>query len=106
MGKTIHISVPHHRTPEDVRARLEKGLADFRASPMSKMATLQESWEGQTLNLKASVMAQSVTARVEPRPNSVEIDIDLPWAFAMLAGKIQKEVEEKGRLLLEDQKPK
>jgi hypothetical protein len=47
-------------------------------------------------------MGQSVTGRVEPKENTVEIDIDLPWAFAMFAGKVTKEVEQQGRLLLEE----
>ncbi len=104
MAKTIHISVPHRLTPEQVRERIQKGINDFRASPASKMGTLDENWQGQSLHLTAKVMAQSIAARVEPRDNTVEIDIDLPWALAMLAGTITKEVEQQGRFLLEEKK--
>jgi hypothetical protein len=102
--KTIHISVPHRLTPDEVRARLTKGLSDFRASPASKMGKLEESWQGQNLHLTATVMGQSITGRVEPRVNTVEVDIDLPWALAMFAPTVQKEVENRGRLMLEEKK--
>jgi hypothetical protein len=102
--KSIHISVPHRLTPELVHERLQKGITDFRASPASKMGMLEDKWEGQTLHLTAKMMGQSIDARVEPRANSVEIDVDLPWAMAMLAGTITKELEQRGRLLLEEKK--
>ena len=101
MSKTIHISLPHQLTPAEVKSRLAKGITDFRASPMSKMAALSESWQGDVMHLSASAMSQTITGRITVMDKSVEIDVDLPLIFALLAGRVKGEIEQQGRKLLE-----
>ncbi len=104
MGKLLHISLAHRLSVAEVRTRLNKGLADFRASSLTRMVLLEDTWQGDNLHITASTMGQRIAARIEPRPDTVEIEIDLPWAFAMFAGAVQQEVEQKGTKLLEEQK--
>lgn len=104
MGKSIHLSLPHRLSVPEIRTRLEQGLTDFRASSLSKMVLLEDTWQGDALHVTARTMGQRITARLEPRPDTVEIEIDLPWAFAMFAGAVQQEVEQKGTRLLEEKK--
>ena len=100
-SKSIHISIPHQLTAAEVKSRLAKGVADFRTSPMSKAAALQDNWRGDVMHLTATSMGQNIAGRIEVKDKSVEIDVDLPWVFAMLASKVKGEIEQHGRKLLE-----
>ena len=82
-----------------------KGLIDFRASPLSKSATLTEAWQGDSLHLQAHAVGQTITGRVHIQPSTVDVEVDLPWALAMFAGKITKGIEQEGRKMLEEKKP-
>jgi len=104
MARTLRISIPHRLTPQEVRARLEKGLTDFRGSSFSKSATLSENWQGDSLHLEARAMGQTINGRVHIQPTTVDVEVDLPWALAMLAGKITKGIETEGRKMLEEKK--
>ena len=101
MPRPLTISIPHRLTPDEVRARLQKGLADFRVHPAAKNITIADEWQGDQLNLRTTVMSQTVTGRVQINPTTVDVSIDLPWMFAMFAGKIRQEVEQQGTKLLE-----
>jgi len=101
MSKSIHISIPHQLTVPEVRARLTKGMTDFRTSPMSKMAALQENWQGDVLHLTANSMGQNITGRIEVKDRTVDVYVDLPMIFAMFASKVKGEIEQHGRKLLE-----
>ena len=50
-------------------------------------------------------MGQTITGRVHVQPSTVEVEVDLPWALAMLAGKITRGIEQEGRKMLEEKKP-
>jgi hypothetical protein len=99
--KTITVTIPHRGTPAEVRAQLEKALADFQASPMSKVASLSETWQGDNVDVAAKAMGQTVTGRIEIMADHVVVHVNLPWAFAMFAGKVHGEIEQRGRKLLE-----
>jgi hypothetical protein len=47
------------------------------------------------------MLGQSVAGRVDVMEKSVRIELDLPWALAVLAETLQRRVRNAGRLLLE-----
>ena len=53
------------------------------------------------LDVAAKVMGQTVIGRIEIMADHVVVHVNLPWAFAMFAGKVQGEIEQRGRRLLE-----
>src|SRR5947199_3385731 len=91
VAKSITVSIPHRLTPLEIRSQLTKALADFRAGPMSKMAIVSETWEGDNVDLSAKVMGQTVTGRIEIKPEVVLVHVNLPWAFAMFSGRVKGE---------------
>ena len=101
MAKSITVSIPHRLTPAEIRSQLTRALADFRAAPVSKMAVISETWDGDNVHQSAKVMGQTVTGRIEIKPEVVMVHVNLPRAFAMFAGKVQGEIEQRGRRLLE-----
>ena len=101
MSKSVRISIPHRLSVAEVKTRLSKGIGDFRQSPMGKTATLSDRWQGDVMHLSASSMGQAITGRIEVKEKTVEIEVDLPWVLAMLAGRVKGEIEREGRKLLE-----
>ena len=101
MTKTVKLSLPHRLSPAEARQRIDKGITDLRSHAAAKVATVEERWTGDHMDFKLSVMAQSVTGRVDVTPSTVNLEIDLPWALAMFAEKFMPQVEQQGRKLLE-----
>ena len=93
MAKTISVSIPHRLTPAEVRARLESALADARRQYPQYTGALQETWSGNTMNLRMSAMGQTITGRVEVLPEAVQVHVDLPIFLAMLADTIRPRIE-------------
>jgi hypothetical protein len=45
-------------------------------------------------------MGQHVHGRMDVEPAAIHLEVDLPWMMSLLAGRLQKEVQEEGRKLL------
>ncbi|HZZ42338.1 MAG TPA: polyhydroxyalkanoic acid system family protein [Tepidisphaeraceae bacterium] len=100
MAKSITVSIPHKVTREDAKRRVMSGLAEYKTK-FATMAQIDEHWTGDHMDLKATGMGQTVTARLDITDNAVVVQLDLPWMFAMMAGRIQGELETEGRKLLQ-----
>lgn len=101
MTKTIKLTLPHRLTQAEARMRIDKGIADLRSNQAARFAQVEERWTGDHMDFRLSVMAQSVTGRVDVTPEAVNLEIDLPWALAMLAEKIMPQIKEQGKKMLE-----
>jgi hypothetical protein len=101
MNKTLKISLPHHLPRHEAVRRLQDGFAGLRQQFAQNLAQIEDRWTGDHLDLKATAFGQSITARLDVRDTTVDVEIDLPWLFAVLAEKIKGQVEQAGRRLLE-----
>jgi hypothetical protein len=101
MNKTLKVSLPHRLPRHEAVRRLQDGFAGLRQQFAQNLAQVEDRWTGDHLDLKATAFGQSVTARVDVRDTVVDIEVDLPWLFAVLAEKIKGQVEQAGRKLLE-----
>jgi putative polyhydroxyalkanoate system protein len=101
VSKTFTMTLPHELTQDEARRRIEKGIADLRTSHGSKLTGVHEQWTGNRLDFHVQAMGQNVAGRVDVLPQHINVEVDLPWMLAMLAGKFQKQVETEGRKLLE-----
>ena len=99
--KSIRISIPHRLSRDEASRRLRSGIADFRTQYASKLASVDEQWAGDHMDFKASAFGQSITGRIDVRDSAVDLEIDLPWLFAVLAEKIKGQVQQAGQKLLE-----
>ena len=61
----------------------------------------EERWEGDRLHFSASGLGQRVVGRVDVMEKLARIELDLPWALAVLAEKLQERIKSAGTLLLE-----
>src|SRR4051794_17310649 len=101
MDKTLKVSIPHHVPRAEAVRRLQGGFAGLRQQFARNLAQVDEQWSGDHLDLKATAFGQSVTARLDVRDTTVDVEVDLPWIFAMLAEKIKGQVVQAGTKLLE-----
>src|SRR5437773_2865399 len=99
--ESIRISIPHRLSREAAGRRLRGGIADFRTQYASKLAQMDERWAGDHMDFKASAFGQSIMGRIDVRDNVVDVEVDLPWLFAVLAEKIKGQVQQAGQRLLE-----
>lgn len=100
-NKTITVTIPHRLTQEEARARLQKGITDLKAQHAASIAQVSETWNGDQMNFKLTVMGQNITGRVDVQPSAVKLDIDLPWLLATLAEKFRPRIEQEGRKMLQ-----
>lgn len=101
MTKTLKVSIPHRLSRPEAARRIRDGFAGLRQQFAQNVAQVDDRWTGDHLDLKAAAFGQSITARVDVRDTTVDIEIDLPWLFAVLAEKLKGQVEQSGRKLLE-----
>ena len=101
VNKTLKVSLPHHLPRHEAVRRLRDGFGGLRQQFAQNLAQVEDRWTGDHLDFKATAFGQSLTGRVDVTDTSAEIEIDLPWLFAMLAEKIKGQVEQAGQKLLE-----
>jgi hypothetical protein len=99
--KPLKVSIPHHLSREEASRRLQTGISDFRRQYAANLAQMDERWTGDHMDFKASAFGQSITVRIDVRDSAVDLEIDLPWLFAVLAEKIKGQVQQAGQKLLE-----
>lgn len=99
--RSIKISIPHRLTREEASRRLQTGIADFRRQYASNLAQMEQRWTGDHMDFTMSAFGQSITGRIDVRESAVDLDVDLPWLFAVLAEKIKGQVQQAGQKLLE-----
>lgn len=101
MNKTLKISLPHHLPRHEAKRRLQDGFGNLRQQLSQNLGQVEDRWTDDHLDLKAAAFGQSLTARIDVRDTCVDVEIDLPWLFAMLAEKIKGQVVQAGQKLLE-----
>lgn len=101
MNKTLKVSIPHRLSRQEAQQRLRGGVADFQKQYAGKFGQFNDQWAGDRMNFTLTAFGQSVTGRVDVTDSAVDLEVDLPWIFAMLADKIRGQVQQAGTKLLE-----
>ena len=99
--KSIKIAIPHRLSRQEATQRLQSGFADFRKQYASQPRPDGTRWTGHHMDFNATVFGQSITGRIDVRDSSVDLEVDLPWVFAVLAGKVKGQLQQAGQKLLE-----
>ena len=101
MPKPVVIDIAHELGEVEARQRLQKGFSRIRDQFGLGASTFEERWEANRLHFRVGALGQTVAGRVDVMDKSVRIELDLPWALAILAEKLQGRVKSAGTLLLE-----
>jgi putative polyhydroxyalkanoate system protein len=93
-------SIPHRLTREEARRRIQGEIAKLRQQHGHLLHGVNESWSGDRLDFSLSAMGQSVAGNLLVGDHAVDIEVELPWLLALLAGPVKQRVEREGRVLL------
>jgi hypothetical protein len=101
MAEPVVVTIPHKLTKEEAIRRLQKGFGDVRSAVGEKFVVLTDTWNGDHLDFRASLLGQTTTGTVDVGDHSVRLEIQLPWMLAMLANRAKAIVQKQGQLMLE-----
>jgi hypothetical protein len=89
MSKTIVISLPHNLTAAEAQRRIAAQIDSLRNAYVDKLAHSEVTWTGDSADIRVIALMQQITAHIDVLPDSVRVDITLPWILAGVAGKVE-----------------
>jgi putative polyhydroxyalkanoate system protein len=101
MPTPIAVEIPHQLTQAEAKTRLENGVAEARQKYGQHLRDFRETWSGDRMDFAGTVMGQNISGRIDVKPASVRVEVDVPMLLAMFARKFIPQVEAEGRRLLE-----
>lgn len=93
--KQVDVRIPHSLSKDELRRRLDDGLAQARSAYGDSVGPIESRWEGDTLHVGLSAMGMSLQGTVDMLPAEVLVRLQLPPLAAMFAGRIREGVEER-----------
>ena len=102
MPRPVVVDIPHELGKDGARQRLQNGFGRIRDQFGFGGLAVEERWEGDRLHFSAGGLGQKVVGRVDVMDKLVRIELDLPWALAVLAEKLQGRIKSAATLLLEN----
>src|SRR5262249_7650799 len=100
MSNMLTMSFPHHPTRAESRRRSREQMDTLPSQARGVIASVEQTWTGDTLDFKVTAVGQSVTGQAAVEDQAVRLELTLPWILQMLAGGIRQQIEQKGREML------
>lgn len=101
MPKPLIVDIPHDLGQVEAKRRLEEGTEQARALLQKSGITIEQlGWTGDRLDFGVSAVAQRIAGTIDVGPDSVRLEVKLPFLLALFAEKIQKVASKEGTLLL------
>ena len=101
MSQPVVVTIPHRLGKQEAARRLKAGFGNVRSSFGDKLMVLEDQWAGDHLDFRASLLGQTMTGQVDVAEDHVRLEVQLPWALALLANKAKELVRRHGQLMLE-----
>lgn len=89
MSKPIVVTLPHDLGVEAAKKRVSARLDLLRHDYIDKLAYSEVAWTGDRADIRVVAFGQTVTAQLDVTADSLRIEVQLPWVFALLSDKIQ-----------------
>jgi hypothetical protein len=100
----IVVTIAHRLGRDGAKQRIEQGFESIRAEIQPYVNSLEYSWEGYRLNVRATAMMQTVTGAIEVFDDHVRISLELPWFLHMIARTVTDRIQNRAASLLEGPK--
>jgi hypothetical protein len=98
--RNLTVSIPHRLGRAEARRRLQEEIPRFR-SQLGAFGQVHERWDGDTMSFTGAIMGATVSGQLFVEDEVVRLEVELPWALAMIAGGFKQSIENEGRKLLE-----
>ena len=97
----LAVSIPHQLGRIEAKRRIQEQIGVMRTQHGAMFTKLHETWNGDTMDLAATSMGQSISGRLVVEEGVMHLTVALPWILSMMAGSIQAKLEQQGRQMLE-----
>jgi hypothetical protein len=104
MSQQLTLSIPHRLSEAEVKTRLTGAIADARQKHPTILAGAQETWSGNRMDFRITMLGQLITGDVVIEPNVAHLHVNLPWMLQLLAQQIRPQIEAEARKLLDSPK--
>jgi hypothetical protein len=101
MSKPLIVEIPHQLGKQEAVRRLRSGFSRTRETLGGNFAVIDETWSGEHLDFRVSVLGQTTTGAVDVMNDRARIEIQLPWLLGLIAERVRPLIEKEGRLMLE-----
>ncbi len=88
MSKSIIVSLPHDLGVEAAKKRVSERINLLRHEYLDKLAYSEVAWTGDRADVRVVALGQTITAQLDVKPDSLRIEVRLPWVLAILSDKI------------------
>ncbi len=95
------ISIPHHLGREEAARRIKSGLETARAHHFSILTIGEETWSGDRLVFRISVLGQGAAGLMDFADDHVRLEVTLPRLLALIAEKLTPTIRKDVTLMLE-----
>lgn len=89
MPKSISITLPHALGVAEAKRRVQDQLERMRAEYVDKIGHSQVNWSGDQAKVDVAALGQSASATIDVLPDTLRIEVELPWFLAALSSKVQ-----------------
>lgn len=104
MSKPLVVVIPHQLGRTEARRRLETGIGGLKQKFGHHVASVEDRWAGDRLDLGVRAMGQSIQAGIDVGEADVRVEVHLPWMLALIAEKAKGFIAKEGTLLLDKKK--
>jgi hypothetical protein len=87
MPQSIVVTVPHSLGVDAAKRRIAERVDQLRTAYLDKLAQSEIKWTGDRADLRIVALGQSMTAQIDVMPDSVRIEVQLPWLLAALGDR-------------------
>lgn len=94
MSNAITVTIPHRLGLEAAKAQAKTRLEKMQRDYVDKIAHSEVNWSGDVAHIRVDALGQSATAQVSIFADHARVDVQLPWLFAALSGKVQQIVQQ------------
>ncbi|MCB8822977.1 polyhydroxyalkanoic acid system family protein [Microvirga rosea] len=101
MAKPLVVSIPHNLGKVEATRRLHGGLSSLKSQFGDKIASIEETWTGDTMAFRVGAMGQTIAGHLDVLDDHVRVEVQLPWLMSMIAEKAKGFIQKQGTLMLE-----
>lgn len=100
MSKPLTVTISHNLTRQEAARRIRSGLERLRPKLPKAVGSIEDTWTGDHMDFRAKALMQTITGTVDVMDDSVRVVVDLPWLLSRVAGKVQKQIENRATKML------